>query len=165
MPGRRTRVEREHEVISPRDLVRMHAEPVHPAIARRAAVDEPAVANGRVRDGQIGPPPRLAFRFLVHDRLCGARLAVVDVSDPDLLRRAAGSAQPQCRGAAHFARAIEKIELGAVVMRLVQRRGALPAHDGHPFTAPCDRPLTMKRWSHMKSAAAGTAAMSAPAAK
>src|SRR5438270_6739571 len=165
MPRRSARIEGEHEVVGAGDLVRMHAEAVHPAVAGEAAVDEPAVANRCVRDGQVGPPPRPAAGILVHDRLRGVRLAVGDVAQPDLLRRAVRRAQSYRGGPAHPIRPVDDVQLRAVVMRLGQSRRALTAHDRHPFTAPCERPLTMKRCSQMKSAAAGTAAMSAPAAK
>ena len=85
MPPRRARVEREHKVVCTRDFVRMHAESVHPAIAGGASADEPAVADGRVRDGQLRAPPRLAAGILVHDRLGGVRLTVGDEAHPHLL--------------------------------------------------------------------------------
>src|SRR5207302_2809158 len=118
-----------------------------------------------VRDGELSAPPRLAASVLVYRRLGGARLAVRDITEPYLLRRAARRAQSQRRRPACLVRPVDDVQLRAVVMRLRQRRCALPADDRHPFTAPCERPLTMKRCSQMKSAAAGTAAMSAPAAK
>ncbi len=145
VPGRRTRIEREHEVVGSGDLMRMQPEAVHPAIAGRAAVDDPAIADVGIRHLHLRPPPRLAVRLLVDDRLGGARLAVGHVPQPDVRRRTAparGASRPPCPPPRRDGRR----------RTAPNRRDAAPRtrphvrlRDAHPLTAPCERPLTMYR--------------------
>ena len=129
----------------------------HPAVADRAAGDEPPVRHRGVQGREGRPPPRLAVPLLVDLADGDARLAVRDVPDGHRIHcRLAWHAEPHRRRVAELLRPVDDVRLGAVVVR--EREEAC-----HPLTDPCVRPLTIQRWRTMKISTTGNAASTTPA--
>src|SRR5205085_12085004 len=135
-----------------------------PAIARVAPGKQPAIAGRRVDDRKGCAPPRLGLVLRVDERFDGARLAVACVAQQHSVGRASGHAHADGRLVAELVRAVDDVQLGAVVVRaerdlahLVLRR------DAHPLTEPAVSPPTIHFCRNRNRAVTGIIAINAPA--
>ena len=162
----RTSAKREHKVVAVRNVMRDDAEAVHPGVPDVAAREEPAVVDRRVRNGERRQPPGVGFRFLVEPRANDERLAVLDVAQRDSVHRGrARHAQAHDCLVAEVGGALNDVRVGAVVVRLGERRGDPDQiRHAHPFTAPRVRPPTMNFCNDIIRITTGIAASSTPAA-
>src|SRR5581483_6641084 len=152
------------EVVGSRHLARDGAEAVHRPVAAAAACEEPAVAGRRVGRLEADAPPGLAVARLVDRGPDDAGVAVAEIAQRDLVGRTGRRSQPQRRRPAELVRALEDVQLGAVVVGPVEvdRHLELLCRR-HPLTEPAVRPLTIQRCRNMKRIDTGSAASSAPA--
>ena len=152
------------EVVGAGDLGAREATPVQPCVAGVAARKQPAVRDRQVLHGQIRAPPGLVAGLLVDDRGHRSRLAVVREAEQHLVGGAVRDAHAKNCLASELVRPLGDVELGAVMVRLRKCGAAHRFRRGHPFTAPWVSPPISHFCSDMKSAAAGIAASSVPAA-
>ena len=82
MPRRCIRSDSEHVVIRSGDVVSVRSDAIQPAVAELPAIDQPAIASGRIRHGEIRPPPRVDSIVLIDDRLDDRRLSVLNAPEP-----------------------------------------------------------------------------------
>ena len=110
------------EVVGVRHLVLGQAECVHPGVADVAAGQQEPVAGDRVPHRERRPPPHVGVRLLVDDRLDAAWLAVALVAAEDAVGASrARHAQPHDRFVAELLGPLHEVQLGAVVVRLVEQ--------------------------------------------